>query len=92
MMKSKRLVICLLLWIMFLWAAPSSNAERCRDCVADACAMVGGYGFRSCQEFPIYRWQCIRRLPFEPYDCAEYEQVVIDYYCRVSLGGCIGAY
>jgi hypothetical protein len=88
MSRAKSCVFGLLL-VLSILLAPGIGAERCRDCAADTCVMVGGYGFRSCWEVPIYQWRCVLRLNNI---CIEYEGVEIGWTCRTSLGGCIGAH
>jgi hypothetical protein len=91
-MKSGKKLVLATFALLAILLGPGIAAERCRDCIGDTCAMVGGQGFRSCWEIPIYQKRCIRWYHLEPYYCVEYEDVPIGAICRTSLGGCIGAY
>lgn len=87
--RVNRGTIVLLALLSFLSA---SGVGACVDCVADICSMVGGNGFRSCQDIPITRLVCVARTPYEPHTCIEFIEVQVDSFCRPSLGGCVGAH
>ena len=85
-MPKLRTIGSLLLLSAFL-ALPVAG-DRCKDCAADMCVMVGGNGFRSCQDVNIVQLRCVLHLNGS---CIEYVEVVVDTFCRPSLGGCSGA-